>query len=115
MKLNKTRKLKKLRNVVRKVSRNIDREEIVEWIERNNIGIDGIFSWDRLEGGLTRISSNHTKEISNRYTSTFQGSVNVLFKEGIKKLPTPAYFSANISATFSAEFMDSFLGSVLRI
>ena len=48
-------------------------------------------------------------------TSTFQGSVKVLFKEGIKELPTPAYFSANISATFSAEFMDSFLGSVLGI
>ena len=43
---------------------------------------------------------------------TFQGSVNVLLKECIKELPTPAYFSANISATFSAEFMDFFLGSV---
>ena len=37
---------------------------------------------------------------------------NVLLKECIKELPTPAYFSANISATFSAEFMDFFLGSV---
>ena len=46
------------------------------------------------------------------YTSTFQGSVIVLFKECIKGLPTPAYFSANISATFSAEFIEFFLGSV---